>query len=190
MPDREDRWIADVAAELRRPVTLSAGFDARVMAALRATPRRTPLGGLWDWLREPRVVSFSPLGGLAAGAAVAAVALAGVWMAPRPAGPVAAAAPAHPATAAPVDVAFVLLVPQARSVAVAGDFNGWDPARTSLVRGASGLWTVDVPLAPGRYTYAFVVDGRRFVPDPAAPRAVGEDFGTPSSVVTVEGGAL
>ncbi len=46
-----------------------------------------------------------------------------------------------------------------------------------------------MPLAPGRYQYAFVVDGRRFVADPAAPRAVDDDFGQPSSVVTVGGGA-
>ena len=61
-------------------------------------------------------------------------------------------------------------------------------ARTPLTRqAAGGLWTVDIPLAPGRYTYAFVVDGRRFMADPAAPRSVGggDDFGTPTSVVTV-----
>ena len=56
-------------------------------------------------------------------------------------------------------------------------------------RDASGLWTLDVPLPPGRYQYAFVVDGRRFVADPAAPRAVGDDFGQPTSVVTVAGTA-
>jgi len=48
---------------------------------------------------------------------------------------------------------------------------------------------IEVPLAPGRYGYAFVLDGRRFVADPAAPRALGDDFGAPTSVVTVGGGS-
>ena len=84
---------------------------------------------------------------------------------------------------------FVFLAPEARSVALAGDFDGWDAARLPMRREGSGLWTVDVPLAPGRYQYAFVVDGRRFVADPSAPRATGDDFGTPTSVVTVGGAA-
>ena len=86
-------------------------------------------------------------------------------------------------------VTFVLVAPQARSVALAGDFDGWDRARMPMRRAASGLWTLNVPLAPGRYQYAFVVDGRRFVADPAAPPALGDDFGQPTSVVTVASGA-
>jgi 1,4-alpha-glucan branching enzyme len=86
-------------------------------------------------------------------------------------------------------VTFVFMAPRARTVTVAGDFDGWDRAQMPMRRDASGLWTLDVPLAPGRYQYVFVVDGRRFVADPAAPRAVGDDFGQPTSVVTVGGGA-
>jgi 1,4-alpha-glucan branching enzyme len=52
---------------------------------------------------------------------------------------------------------------------------------------AAGVWTIEVPLAPGRHRYAFVVEGGQWLPDPAAPRAAGDDFGTPSSVVTVVG---
>jgi 1,4-alpha-glucan branching enzyme len=52
---------------------------------------------------------------------------------------------------------------------------------------AAGVWTIEMPLAPGRHRYAFVVDGGQWLPDPAAPRAAGDDFGTPSSVVTVVG---
>jgi hypothetical protein len=47
------------------------------------------------------------------------------------------------------------------------------------------MWTVEVPLAPGRHRYAFVVDDETWLPDPTAPRAPGADFGAPSSVVTV-----
>jgi hypothetical protein len=45
-------------------------------------------------------------------------------------------------------------------------------------------WLIDVPLAPGRHVYSFMVDGD-VTPDPAAPRAGEDDFGVPSSVVLV-----
>jgi 1,4-alpha-glucan branching enzyme len=49
------------------------------------------------------------------------------------------------------------------------------------------MWTVTVPLPPGKYTYNFVVDGSQVMPDPAAPRASADEFGTPASIVTVAG---
>ena len=83
-------------------------------------------------------------------------------------------------------VQFVLVAPAAREVTLVGDFNDWDTHATPLRATASdGLWTVEVPLAPGRHRYAFVVDGEEWRSDPGAPRASGADFGTPSSVVTV-----
>jgi 1,4-alpha-glucan branching enzyme len=66
-----------------------------------------------------------------------------------------------------------------------GDFNRWDPNATPLRRSADGrTWTVAVPLPSGRHVYAFVVDGG-LTADPTAPRAAGDDFGEPSSVVVV-----
>lgn len=186
--DAPEGLIAQVAAELKKPVTVRDGFAARVMTRVRATRPDTPVRAAWEWLREPRAVAVSPLGGLALAAAMGAIMLLGAVARSRSTPTPAPAVAAETADAAPVT--FVLLAPQAQRVALAGDFNGWDAAGTPLARGTSGLWTVEIPLAPGRYTYAFLVDGRRFVPDPAAPRAAGDDFGTPSSVVTVQGGAL
>jgi hypothetical protein len=184
----DDPLIARVAGELRRPVPISPDFDARVMASVRRAPPARAVRA-WAWLREPRALAISPLGGLAMAAGVAGLVFAGMWGGQRGAGsrePVAGSA----VTAGTVpSVTFVFLAPQARSVALAGDFDGWDAARLPMQRQGSGLWTVDVPLAPGRYQYAFVVDGRRFIADPSAPRATGDDFGTPSSVVTVGGAA-
>ena len=193
----DDPLIARVAGELRRPVPISPDFDARVMASVRRAPPARALRA-WAWLREPRTLAVSPLGGLAMAAGVAGLVLVGMWGGQRPAvsgersagsreqgaGSGAAAGGAL-AAGAPASVTFVFLAPEARSVALAGDFDGWDPARLPMQRQGSGLWTVDVPLAPGRYQYAFVVDGRRFIADPSAPRATGDDFGTPTSVVTV-----
>jgi 1,4-alpha-glucan branching enzyme len=85
-------------------------------------------------------------------------------------------------------VQFVFVDAGAATVAVVGDFNDWDPGASPLSRAQpGGLWVVTIPLLPGRHRYAFVVDGRRWIPDPGAPRAVGDDFDTPSSVVTVGG---
>jgi 1,4-alpha-glucan branching enzyme len=84
-----------------------------------------------------------------------------------------------------VYVRFILVAPNARQVALAGTFNRWDPASAPLVRaGSDGLWTVTVALPVGQHQYAFVVDGRRWVPDPAAP-AVDDGFGRKNSVVSV-----
>lgn len=192
----DDPLIARVADELRRPVPPSPGFDARVMAAVRAVPPSLPARA-WSWLREPRTLALSPLGGMAVAVGLVALVLAAAWGVWRtggrgPSGPAATANGADrgiAAAARPPVVTFVLVDPAARTVALAGDFDGWDRTRLPMRRGPSGLWTVDVPLAPGRYQYAFVVDGRRFVADPAAPPAVGDDFGQPTSVVTVLGGA-
>jgi len=52
---------------------------------------------------------------------------------------------------------------------------------------AEGLWVVTVPLPPGRYRYAFLVDGTTWVPDPDAPRTIDDDFGRPNSVLTIGG---
>jgi 1,4-alpha-glucan branching enzyme len=88
-------------------------------------------------------------------------------------------------------VAFELTAPEASSVALVGDFNDWNAGVTPLKRAqANGRWEVTVPLAPGQYNYAFVVDGARWLPDPTAPRTVGDDFGKPNSVVTVSGRSL
>ena len=189
-----DPLIARVAGELRRPVPISPDFDARVMASVRRAPPARAVRA-WAWLREPRALAVSPLGGLAMAAGVAGLMLAGMWGSRRGAAsgerraasgqPSAVSASA----AAQAPVTFVFLAPEARSVALAGDFDGWDAARLPMQREGPGLWTVDVPLAPGRYQYAFVVDGRRFIADPSAPRATGDDFGTPTSVVTIGGAA-
>jgi hypothetical protein len=80
-------------------------------------------------------------------------------------------------------VEFRFHAPEARAVALAGDFTGWEPAY-ELMPSGPGVWTVVVPLEPGVHDYAFVVDGDRWVPDPSAP-AIGDGFGGYNSRVSV-----
>jgi 1,4-alpha-glucan branching enzyme len=94
--------------------------------------------------------------------------------------------PAATADHRTVLVRFDLLAPEAHSVALAGSFNGWDDSTTVFSRSAeAGVWTVTVALAPGEYQYLFVVDGRRWIPDPAAHAQVEDEFGQRNSLLVV-----
>ena len=189
--DDHDELIARVADELRGPVALDPGFDARVMAQVR---RASP--GRWRtslrWWTEPRPVRVSPLVGLACAAGLAALVVVGT-LSVRPGGEGEVARPGGEIGVVPLEpgtevVQFVLVAPQASTVAVVGDFNDWDPTRT-LLRSETGgrVWSVNVPLRSGQHQYAFVIDGKDWRPDPAAPRAVTDDFGSPNSVIIVGG---
>lgn len=213
LDDQADVEVGRIALELRRPVDLGPGVDQAVMAAIRAAPlmvagRSVPTPARparrFAWLTRSRTLRLrvSPIGTLAA----AGIAIAAIFGLRRDAGRDGARerdntgefrAPATGEFAVPKQASgqvrdtvyvtrFVFVAPDAKQVAVVGDFNGWDTDSTHLVRHAGdGVWTVDVPLRPGRYDYAFYVDGERWVADPAAPPAVGDTFGRPSSVVTV-----
>jgi serine protease AprX len=72
----------------------------------------------------------------------------------------------------------------ARRVALAGDFNGWEPA--PLEREADGLWRVRIdPPAGGSYRYKFVVDGARWAEDPANGFKEHDGFGGLNSLLNV-----
>ena len=83
-------------------------------------------------------------------------------------------------------IRFSLVAPNAAHVSLVGDFNGWNAGALPLRRLSNGTWEVEVPLAPGRYAYSFVVDGA-LARDPAAPQAPVDDFGGTNSVVMVKG---
>lgn len=179
MFETEDQLIDRIAANLRRPVRIDPALDERVMRAI-ATPaanrRRDWMVDAWRWLARPRSVRVSPAFGLAA-AALLALLVVRPWERPPT------------ATTSPEAFQFRVVAPRAARVALVGDFNNWDPSRTPMAAAyQGGLWTATVALAPGRYRYAFLVDGAEFRADPAAPRAHDDEFGAPSSVVTVGGG--
>ncbi len=63
-------------------------------------------------------------------------------------------------------VEFAVPAPAAKRVTLSGDFNNWKPIPLADSDG-DGVWTVSLTLAPGRYAYAYAVDGKRRL-DPEA----------------------
>lgn len=185
MKQSDEDFLESVAKPLRAPFRASDGFEARVMAAVRAPERSSVLA----WVVRPRALRLSPLAGLAAAAGIALAALSLDRVGFPREQPRMAAVPATAVTAS-VDtvqlVQFMLVAPNAQTVSVVGDFNDWDPAATPLREAAdAGVWTITVPLTAGRHQYVFMVNGNRWTPDPAAPLAVEDSFGMPNSVITV-----
>ena len=123
----EEENVERVIRELRRPVSIDRALDARVMSEIarpQAPPRpvrRRRLARVWPWL--------------AAAALLAAAVIARPWS----------------RGTRPDAFQFVLIAPQAASVALVGDFNDWDPARAPMHAARDGVWATVIPLAPGRY---------------------------------------
>jgi 1,4-alpha-glucan branching enzyme len=80
-------------------------------------------------------------------------------------------------------VEFKIEAPDARSVAVAGNFNNWQPRQMPLNKNGVA-WHATVSLPRGRYEYRFVVDGQ-WLSDPAAKESAPNPFGSQNSVLTL-----
>jgi len=185
--DRSD-IVERVVNYLKRPVRIDEALDRRVMDEITSlSSARSARSFLTSWLTPRRAIAVSPLGALAAAAGLAAIAL-GVASRYRGALPAAARSRATGAGVAR-QYSFVVRAAQATRVSLVGDFNDWDAARTPMQRVGreSAVWTTVLPLVPGRYRYAFLADGSRWLADPVAPLARDEEFGPPSSVLTVGG---
>lgn len=161
----------------------------RIMAALPVAPG-PPAWHLTEILRRPVPV---PLWLMAA--AGLAVVLGGGWLlgtgssksadrAMQPA-KVPQAARCQP-QARTVLVRFSLAAPQARQVTLVGDFNAWSRDATTLLDSdGNGVWSVSIPLPPGRYQYKFLVDGQRWVVDPDASAFQPDGFGGRNSLLSI-----
>lgn len=87
-----------------------------------------------------------------------------------------------------VAVVFSLHAPEARTVALVGDFNGWHAGATPMTRQADGWWRAIVPLRPGAYQYKFRVNGGQWLEDPSNPLRLPNPFGGYNSVREVVAG--
>ncbi len=179
--DDESRIAARIADAYRATpvddVTREASLAA-LQRALAAPPKRT-LADAWRL----------PAWGLAAAAALALAFLAGVQVGGRHAasapGALAsgASAPGAVGSAPAYDLEFTCAAPEARRVALVGDFDDWDANALPMRRERDGLWSARVRLPAGWHRYAFVIDGTQWRTDPSAPMAAPGAFGAPSSVV-------
>lgn len=187
----EDPWVDWIAAEARRPVALGPAARDRLLAAVRAEPLPTRQARPWRRLLERRTFALSPLASIAAAAGLVGVGVLAGALIHRDgtlAGPPKEVVentrlPVHDTIRV---VKFVLVAPQAKEVALVGDFNRWDASATPMTRTPTGgTWSVTLPVTPGRHLYAFVVDGTQWLADPTAPLAPEDGFGAANSVLLV-----
>jgi hypothetical protein len=174
-----DRFLENVARELRAS-RVDPSVDARIMSAVRQTGQAR-----WPRLLMPRRLTITPLPwSLAAAAALIVAGLFGAGVANR--GAILAALSRETLNGAK-HIQFTLVAPDAKKVAVVGDFNAWNPAHAAYQarHTGGGVWTVTAPVPLGHHRYSFVVDDSLWVADPMAPRSNDNDFGLPKSAMVV-----
>lgn len=196
--------------EVRRagPSGAPAGLEAEVMQALRGGAGRPWWRRVAAWWVRPRPIRVSPLAAGLAVAAIVALALALPFGGPAQpseqavvtgqgpeAGPAVATASGTEAGSAVPDsavtqvvyVKFLLEAPAARTVSLAGNFNGWSPNIPLQDPDGDGVWSATVPMRPGVHEYMFVVDGSTWVTDPYADRYEEDGYGHRNAVLAIAG---
>jgi 1,4-alpha-glucan branching enzyme len=63
----------------------------------------------------------------------------------------------------PGSLSFSFRGPPGETVTVGGSFNGWDPFMYELSEGPAGVYSLTLPLPPGKYQYVFFHRGERFL---------------------------
>ena len=167
-------------------------LETRVMAEIQALPEPGALKRMGSWLWRAHPVRVSPLMvGVVAAALVALLFVGGPWQGPGSL----ETGPGHTAPTAGtlagqgvepvIFVQFLLSAPEASSVVVAGDFDGWKGSHALQDPDGDGLWTGRVPVRPGVHAYMFLVDGSTWVTDPEAERYADDGFGNRNAVLAV-----
>lgn len=81
-------------------------------------------------------------------------------------------------------VHFSYVSDAAAGICITGDFNGWSENADCLHR-TGNIWSIALPLPPGRYQYAFIIDGRTWRKDPTALLNTTNGFGDENSILIV-----
>ena len=81
-------------------------------------------------------------------------------------------------------VTFCCDAPEAGSVRLVGDFNGWDCSKTPMQRMPDGRWFVSLELPHGHHRYIFLVDGETQL-DPKATGITRDDQNNRVSLIAV-----
>jgi len=188
--ERSELLVTRTVLERLPRLPAPANLANNVMAAIKPK-RRSAFAHLRLWLERRPMLGWE-FGGAALAASILFVALSPLSLVPSDNGLPHTSSPSPPIQASYTPdsggnlLQFSLYAPQAHNVALIGDLNGWgSAAEIELAPSGNGVWTVTVPLPAGRYQYAFLVDGQRWVTDPRAEQHVNDDFGRQNAVVTV-----
>ncbi len=155
-------------------------FTAEVMRRLLLRPRSV-LDRVKDFLFGSRVLRWNMATALAAAVIVLVTVIAVSRMHREPA--MTAVSGSGPGESV-ITVRLTFHAPQAHTVAVAGEFNKWKTDADEMKR-TDGVWSIDLKLKPGVYTYSFIVDGKSWVPDPGADSYEDDGFGSRNAVLRV-----
>lgn len=79
-------------------------------------------------------------------------------------------------------VRVTVALDDAKTVAIAGDWNDWSPA--PMARTKTGRWTTVISVVPGVHRYAILVDGTRWTVPQGVPRA-SDGFGGQAALLVV-----
>jgi len=170
-----------------------------LIRALRDMPHREPPADLVDkilrsvkpkklsqwrrfflWAAAPRSLTISPIKLIPVAVALCVALVVTIHLLPR------GEIPVNQATNKEVSVTFTFEHPQARSVSLIGSFNQWKPRELEMhSRGEEKVWVLELRLPPGRYEYAFIVDGEVVQTDPASPFSERDGFGNQNSIIFV-----
>jgi serine protease AprX len=84
-------------------------------------------------------------------------------------------------------VLFIYHDDRATRVELAAEFNGWDPRRAAFEQASAGIWRLALHAPPpGRYRYKLLVDGLRWIEDPANGAKAPDPYGGFDSVLRIE----
>jgi hypothetical protein len=83
----------------------------------------------------------------------------------------------------PGSLSFFFKGPPGETVTVAGSFNGWDPFMYELRENPAGLYSLTLPLPPGKYQYVFFHRGERFLDPYNFNRVYSKDGKAASEIV-------
>ncbi|MDX1674956.1 MAG: glycogen-binding domain-containing protein, partial [Longimicrobiales bacterium] len=167
------RWTALAEVEVQRS-PLETEVGGGVQLSLNAAPGFEVVGYVGRRVRDPL---FGTSGTLTASVGVSFRAL---HVSPPNPPPVVAVGEK---TDAGRVLEFAIRAPEADSVAVTGDFTGWDPV--SMEESGGGWWRAELVVEPGLHHFGFLVDGTWAIP-PDAPGVVEDGWGRRNASIVVE----
>lgn len=179
-----DRLNAAFDSVRQEPVRAPSWLENRIMVSLPTAPRAPWHQRVLSAALRPRTVRIRPI---TVGFASAFAALALVLLNARAPHATELRTPVVTAQSPVVYVQFVFAAAEsARTVSVAGDFNGWQPDAIEMRDpDGDGVWTALVGVQPGVHKYMFVVDGEHWVTDPNAERHIDDGFGHRNAVLSI-----